>query len=245
MAQFQTPAWMETGNRRKGEGSTGAEKDHKQARKGGGRGSSSSHLAALENLVVHTAELSLETKGEAREAIGLLEHAALLPSEGAIMAASLEEGRAFAKEREERKGENIGPSHVRIALKALQALLEMDIADEPLKKAADLFWKEKVLKLSPDLLREEIQIFKAFNPKVKAKRVKAGGEAVNYGEEGYGRLVFRFKPATPLDSVAALFEAEFVRVLRDQGWEVLFGTPPRSKKERDLSDALQNFKKSR
>ena len=64
----------------------------------------------------------------------------------------------------------------------------------------------------------------------------------DWGEEGYCKILFRFKPPTPWDDRAAQFERHWVRVIKTAGWQVKVGTPPKTNKERKLAAELQKHR---
>jgi hypothetical protein len=194
---------------------------------------------AMEDLTVANAELSLEKAIDTREAAGFLLRTVLVPTVIPMIADGLDEAKAFAKEVRKSRGQDIGPAHIRIFLAAMKGLAgwEVAVGDPLLKGPLEVFWNEVVLKVDADTLREQVQIFKIFKPKVMGK-IKVG--EVELGE--YARVVLRFRPGTKTDSRAEDLQDAFLAFARRQGWKVQVGTAPKSAKERKLADLLAKVK---
>jgi hypothetical protein len=193
-------------------------------------------LNAVEELTAATAELGLETAYDKREQKGILMWTILIPATVSFLLEGLAEGRTFAEEMKKRKGENIGSAHVRIALRALRALRDMDDwkSDPDFMEALKNFWQEVVEKHSkdPELIEEQIQVWRMTKPKV-------GTQDIFEGE--YGKLVFRLKAATVKEGASEALSEEIIRMARKVGWKVKVGTAPRGPKERKVAEKLKPF----
>ena len=77
---------------------------------------------ATEDIIDALVDLALETKADTRELKGLMEWTVLCPGNLHFVLEGLAEGREFAKQAQRRKGENLGPSHIKIAIRTLQAM---------------------------------------------------------------------------------------------------------------------------
>ena len=187
-----------------------------------------------------TAELSLEAKQDAKEVLGFSQYAVLAPATSELVVESLAEGKVFSELTQTKKGEDVGPGHVRIFLKGMAGTTKMKdfMDDSEYKKALEDFWNQKV-SLSPLELKEQIHIYRALKPKI-SKEMDL--DAV-YGEEGYARLLIRLRPSSKTDSVAETLQENFLRVCKKLGWTVYFGTAPKSAKERKLLEAIKDFKR--
>jgi hypothetical protein len=233
---LQMPAFM--GSKRREPLPTGGGRKQPRTQKGGN--GSSSGAGGLEAIVLATAELSLEAKQDAKEVLGFSQYAVLAPATSELVVESLAEGKVFSELTQTKKGEDVGPGHVRIFLKGMAGTTKMkDFMDDPeYKKALEDFWNQKV-SLSPLELKEQIHIYRALKPKI-SKEMDL--DAV-YGEEGYARLLIRLRPSSKTDSVAETLQENFLRVCKKLGWTIYFGTAPKSAKERKLLEAIKDFKR--
>ena len=220
-----------------GKGSRGG-KGHKARNS---RGYRVEELEPMDRLALQTAELNLESKVENRESKGYQEKTILAPLEHAMVQAGLDEAKLVNEDRQApaNRGKNLGSGHVRIFGKAFMALSQTPEAleHEELKAALTKFWAEIFTTKSEDIVREQVQTFKVIRPKITS-RVKVGDQALG----DYARVVIRMKPSTRKCSAAEDLQEAFVNFAREQSWAVLVGTPPRTKKERDLSDTLNEIK---
>jgi len=197
----------------------------------------------MDRLALQTAELNLESKVENRESKGYLERTILAPLEHAMVQAGLNEAKLVNEDRQApaNRGKNLGSGHVRILGKSLQALAKTQEAmdHEELKGALTKFWEEIFTTKSEDILREQVQTFKIIRPKITS-RIKVGEQALG----DYARIVIRMKPSTRRCSLAEDLQEALVNFAREQSWAVMVGTAPRTKKERDLSDTLNEIKQA-
>ena len=74
----------------------------------------------------------------------------------------------------------------------------------------------------------------SFAPQVNSK-VEVAGKAL--GE--YARIVIRMKPGP---SIANDFQEALIKFARTQAWAVMVGTPPKTKKERALTETLAEIR---
>lgn len=215
--------------------------DHQSSsRRHGQGGSGSSHLDPLEKLALQTAELSLETAAGNRELRGFLEHTILAAQDHPIPVGALEGAQEWEKEKQAKRGQNIGSSHVAVGISSLMAFSSSEEfskeENKDFKLAVNTFWEEVVQKLEREDLAAHICVFRAFKPKIPSKQMvdKMGA---------YTRLVVRFKPATRLSMHAADLEEQLLLFCKRKGWKVQSGTPPAAKKERGVRDALAGFRR--
>ena len=209
---------------------------------GGGGGSTAASSAAAPSSIVDErilalADLSLETAAGKREALGLLQWTILVPAVTTFAQEGLAEGRDFAEESQNKKGLNIGSAHVRICLRALKGLAEMEgwKDDRDFTEALQAFWVNVVNKVGPDILEEYVQTWRMMKPKVHSKEVVR-----DMGE--YCKLIMRLKPLTPSQSEAATLQEVIVKKARAAGWQVKLGTPPKSQKERKVAQIAADIR---
>ena len=197
----------------------------------GGRTATGSSSNGLEDLCLSTAQLAMETKADVREIQGYTQWAALLPAALPCCQEGLAEGKEFSKIVKENKGKDVGAAHVRICVKTVAALAKMaDFqADQAFKDSANAFWDQIICKLSPIELKEQIQVFRLTKPKVQSSV-----ENKDFGEEGYCKLIFRFKPATKFDEIAACFQHHLIRMIKKLNYDIRVGTPPKTAAERKV-----------
>jgi hypothetical protein len=91
-----------------------------------------------------------------------------------------------------------------------------------------------------DQLREEVQVFRIIKPKISSN-IQVRGK--DLGE--YARVVLRLKPGTKANATSEELQEALVSFARRQGWAVFVGTPPKSKKERQLGSCLADFRGDR
>lgn len=200
-------------------------------------------MDVMEDLVVANAELSLEKAIDTREQAGFLLRTILVPITCMMVVEGLAEAKAFAKELKGKRGQDIGPAHVRIFLAAMKGLASWEEAakDALLRGPFEVFWNEVVMKVDAETLKEHVQIFKIFKPKIMGKvRVKVGEEDKELGE--YARIQMRMRPGSRLDSRSEDFQEALLDFARRQGWKVQVGTAPKTTKERKLTELLAKVK---
>lgn len=247
--EFELPTFMEEepqvrGTKRAavGEGKVPRPSDSK----GTSSGSSAGKVPQqLEEIIIAAAELSLETKADTRETKGYSQWTALIPSQCHWAKESLQEAGVYNELLKKKRGEDIGAAHIRIALKGIQGMKKMEefSKNQEFLSALRAFYEGKVKTMSSEELKEEIHVFRMFKPKISVARRNKDDKEIDYGEGGYCRAVFRFKPAVLEDNLAETLQVRIIQVCKENGWEVLFGTAPKSQKERKLIDALKNRKK--
>ena len=193
--------------------------------------------SGYKRLTIANAELSLEAAANAREAISLLEWSALAKATNPEIVAALGEGRRYDKEKKEKRGQNIGASHVRIGLAMLEALSKEErfLADKEAFKALKDFWETYVIQLNKEQLEEFILIFRVQKPK------NPSSTATEQMGEAYAKITFRFKQMTPSHTLPAIFEEKLVAFLRKDGCRVMLGPAPRSGKERKTIALLKGL----
>ena len=106
-----------------------------------------------------------------------------------------------------------------------------------LKQALETFWKQKMAVLEEEGLREEIHVFKIIKPRKMSKILVDGGELGDYA-----KVVLRMRPGAKKDTLAEDLQEAILAHARAQNWCVTVGTAPRSKKERDLRDTIEEAK---
>ena len=182
-------------------------------------------------LALATADLCLEVKAATREVQGYSEMTVLVPCSSPFLIEGLEAGVNHNKLIKERKGENVGSPHGKVAEASLRGLATIpQIKGTKLENSLSKFWTEVVMKEDSKLMESEVQVFRATKPKVPSKKTFA------FGEEPYGRIVFRFAPMRPSSSLAASVEEDLISFCKTMNWEVMVGTAPRSLKERRLAE---------
>ena len=208
---------------------------------GGGRRAGPQAEGGYEaELALATAALALETKAESRETKGYLETSALIPASAKIVMASLEEGVAFNKEREEKPKQNIGSAHGRIAVAGLLGLSKMpEVKGTDLEQNLQAFWDQVVVSKGIKEVEKQVHVFRMRKPKIPSSR------AMSFGQEPYARLTYRLAPATQQTQVAANLEQSMTTFFISQGWEVLTGTAPKSHNEREVIDLSNNVRRAR
>ena len=182
-------------------------------------------------LALATADLCLEVKAASRESQGYSETTVLVPCSSPFLKEGLEAGVNHNLLIKEKKGENVGSAHGKVAEASLRGLASIpQIKDTKLEASLGKFWTEVVMKEDSKLLESEIQVFRATKPKVPSKKTFSSGE------EPYGKIVFRFAPMRPSSSLAASVEEDLISFCKQMNWEVMVGTAPRSLKERRLAE---------
>ena len=216
----------------------GTSSQHSSTRANGPRTLGSSSQDGFQQLVMATAELSMEAAANSRDALSMMEWSVLAPADTPSVVAGLAEGRVYDQEKKQKKGQNIGGSHVRICLATLAALTKTKEFQEEeaaeLKKAMTEFWSNFVQKFNKEQLEEFIHTFRVQKPKNPSQQMTE-----SFGS--YAKIVFRMKPMTPTCQTPAALEEQLVAHFRRMGWRVMLGPPPRSGKERKVIEALKNI----
>ena len=207
-----------------------------KGRKGGGRGrrnQDSIYQPSLDETLQAVGELTLETRQTVREMQGYLERTALIPADCKPVEKALARGQKFAKLRQESKGKNLGSGHIPIGLDFLKTIPEDPslAGNAALMEALDKFWQEVVMKCNQEELAFHLQVFRVNKPKHANSSIMGGG---------YARISFRFAPASPGQQHAARLEETLVAAFKELGWDVKYGTPPKSKKEMVVADIFRN-----
>ena len=181
----------------------------------------------IKELVMATAELTVETKVENREMWAMLVRTVLTDAESPPVIAGLAAGTEHNKLVAKQKGANVGAAHTKICLAFMQALLQTKdfkdlAADHPLK-AIIVDWWRLMRTWTPDKLAEQLMIFKLTKPRVASK---VDGLAT------YAKLQIAFHK----DSQEVALR--LVQFMEEQGAVVKVGTAPQSTKERKVRDLL-------
>ena len=211
--------------------------------KGAARGSGSGRRAGTAEegyeaeLATATARLALKTQAGLADTKGYLEMTALIPETAGIVVNSLAEGVAFNKEKEEKKGQNIGAAHGRIAVAGFLGLSKMpEVKGTELEKAIQEFWTHVVSKGIKEV-ESQVQVFKMQKPKIPSSR------RMSFGEVLYARMTYRMAPATQQSQVAANLEYHMTQFFKHMNWEVLTGTAPRMQEEREVHSLLNKARR--
>ena len=205
-----------TGAAKESGSGSGAPRTGKRAAVEGGR--------ATEDIIDALVDLALETKADTRELKGLMEWTVFCPGNLHFVLEGLAEGREFAKQAQRRKGENLGQSQIKIAMRTLQAMgTTSALADEKdFLTCLKTFWEQVVMKHAEEELPFFIQMWRVSKPKKASKE---------YFEGGYAKLQFRFSPATQsyLSSAhAEALQAALLQMAKVMNWQIKVGTSPRS-----------------
>jgi len=208
---------------------------------GGGRSTAASSGAAGHRgggaagyeteLSIATADLCLEVKAASRESQGYSETTVLVPCSSPFLQGGLDAGTAHNNLVRERKGENLGSAHGKVAEASLRGLSSFqEIKGTKLEGSLKEFWEKVVMMEDSKLLESEVQVFRCSKPKVPSKKT------FSFGNEPYGRIVFRFAPMRPSSDLAARVEEDLIEFCKVMKWEVLVGTAPKSLKERRVAE---------
>jgi hypothetical protein len=184
----------------------------------------------LKEIVLATADLTLEVKGTQREHEGLLVRTALTDPEHASITAGLLEGKEYAAIAKANKGKNIGAAHCRIGVKFMEAFGQAEIAaleeEAPLKVEFKAWW-QKMTGWSARQHLEEIPIFKVTKPRVSTD--------LDGFDNGYAKVQFC------LGQSGKTLENLLVDKFEALGWLVKVGAPPQSTKERKLKSLVKKI----
>jgi hypothetical protein len=180
---FAMPEFMGSQKRRADDDDEGAapgstKKANNSAGKGGGkgaRGGGRGQGLAQQNfeqndhaLLQAVANLSLGTALVARELVSASIIETILVGMNSQMATQgLQEGKMYNELAQQRKGQNIGSPHIRIALKCLKALSEEKDLDKDFKELLACWWKEKILNKDTFSVEAEIKIWKVQKPQTQ------------------------------------------------------------------------------
>eukprot|EP00930_Biecheleria_cincta_P028960 TRINITY_DN20157_c0_g1_i1.p2 TRINITY_DN20157_c0_g1~~TRINITY_DN20157_c0_g1_i1.p2 ORF type:complete len:247 (+),score=49.81 TRINITY_DN20157_c0_g1_i1:286-1026(+) len=176
-------------------------------------------------------------KKDSRETRSMVEWTVLIPGCWAFVEAALEEGRAYALETQRRKGVDLGSSHIRICIKALQDMARTPelLGQAPLMKALKDLWEGVFLKRSKEEIAHYVLVFMMSKPKKPTKEILEGG---------YAKMTFKFVQTHLLFEdahLAGTFQDCLIRGLKALGFEVKAGAPPRSANERKLRDMVRRM----
>ena len=220
--EFQLPEFMNGVNVSK-------QSPHKRPRPPAAASSASGRAVVdeIKELVMATAELSVETKVENREMWAMLVRTVLTDAESPPVVAGLAAGTEHNKLVASKKGANVGAAHTKICLAFMQALLQTKdfkdlAADHPLK-AIIMDWWKSVRPWTPDKLAEQLMNFKLTKPRVASK---VDGLAT------YAKLQIAFHK----DSQEVALR--LVQFMEEQGAILKVGTAPQTTKGRKVRDLL-------
>ena len=182
-------------------------------------------------------QVALEARQDTREIRAMLEWTVLLPGLLFFVTEGLDEGKRYALEASQKRGQDIGSSHIRIAIKTLAALPKTPELKEAreLFQALQEFWDKIIKAFDHKELQHFIQVFKISKPKKASMNIIDGG---------YAKLTFRFTPTTPLFEVSRHAEAlltALIRCFKALNYQVKAGTPPRSYAERRLRELTRRL----
>ena len=221
--EMQLPSFMVPKRKAGEEEDSGRAKVAKGGAKGGGgRGSSSStgalakEVGALSNLVKSVAQLSLINAAENREEKGCSLATLLLPPDMLMVEEALKEGKIYQALIQEKKGENCGAPHVRIAVASLKALVEEGALEPADMVEIKKWWKEKVKDKSSNELMDEIQVWKIKKPTIG---------------KGFAKLTYKLKDVK-------MQELLFKALEKATGTEAKRGPAPRGPCEREVMRLL-------
>ena len=195
---------------------------------GTGRGSSSSgsmgnlakEVSALTSLVKSVAQLSLINAAENREEKGYSLSTVLLPPEMLMVEEALKEGKAYQDLIQEKKGQNCGAPHVRIAVASLKGLVQEGGLAEEAMKDIKKWWKEQIMDRSSDELMDEILVYKIRKPAVG---------------KGFAKLTFKLKDQAMQATIFRALEAM-------PSTEAKRGPAPKGPCEREVQRQLSELK---
>ena len=200
--------------------------------RGGGTGSSQQARASNDDQMTALADLLLEVKSENREVKGVFERTCLVPVDIHCVKETLKLAVKIGKDRQKRRGQNLGSAHVPLAIQFLSTLGDTKEfqGQTGLLDLVEQFFEEVVNKVDKEELPYFINIFRLTKPK-KANGKVMGGE--------YARLSIRLAAPDTLQDTANKVELEMVSTFKHLGWEVKWGTPPATTKERRVKDLFQ------
>ena len=139
----------------------------------------------------------------------------------------MKEGIEYHTKIQERKGEDVGAAHVRIAVKFLEELAKTKVTAMPEgNRNREIFrnwWKEMTNWIELKL-KQEIGIFKVTKPRVASSKVAI---------DNYAKIQFAFGPASQ-ELKHALLE-----IMTEMGWIVKAGAAPQSLSERKLRELVR------
>ena len=200
--------------------------------RGGGTSSSQPARASNDEQMAALADLMLEVKLENREFKGVFERTCLVPADLHCVQVTLSLAAKIGKDRQKRRGQNLGSAHAPLAIQFFSALSDTKEFQNhvPLLDLVEQFFEEVVNKVDKDELPFFINIFRLAKPK------KANGNVLG---GAYARLSFRLAAPDTLQDTANKVELEMVNTFKALGWPVKWGTPPATTKERRVKDLFQ------
>jgi hypothetical protein len=242
---FEMPQWVDKKRKTEEEGSA-AKKGHSSAASGGkGKASATSGSRAVPHedhqLLLAVAGLTLDTATMTRElASASTIETMLLPCTAAISIAGLKEGKEYHIAVQERRGEDLGSPHIRIALKCLKALTS-EALNPLFRTQLHTWWQAKVDDRDPSDLAGEIQIWKLQKPQQQTAgwRQKKGSkkeEAKEEEEAEYCKLTLALRDPALQEGLLTELTRLFSAVAKP-------GVAPRMGRERKVSELLANILK--
>ena len=105
---------------------------------------------------------------------------------------ALKEGKVYQDLIQEKKGQNCGAPHVRIAVAALKGLVEEGALAEAAMKDIKKWWKDKIMGKSSNDLMDEILVWKIREPTVG---------------KGFAKLTFKLKYQVVQQTIFLALEA--------------------------------------
>ena len=127
-----------------------------------------------------------------REEKGYSLSTVLLPPEMLMVEEALKEGKVYQDLIQEKKGQNCGAPHVRIAVASLKGLVEEGALAEAAMKDIKKWWKDKIIGKSSNELMDEILVWKIRKPTVG---------------KGFAKLTFKLKDQVVQQTIFLALEA--------------------------------------
>jgi hypothetical protein len=186
-------------------------------------------LREQKDVILTVGALTLETKKEVREEKGYSLMTALVNPELEWVLAGLAEGKEYQEAVKRSKGKDIGPAYLRIMLKTMEKMIQMDIAKPTSPPeggvAMRAWWDKYCYHTKHHDIAYEVQYFTIKKPTV-AKSAK-------YGDGTYAKLQWKFRSE---------FHEGLARLLTASGAVVVMGPAPRQYWERQTADKIDNYK---
>jgi hypothetical protein len=221
-------------------GQEGGEPLNKRQRPADSSSSSSNANAEINKLtqmVTNIAKLALETKTELREVTAALPtmQTILTPETFEPSIRAVEQGKAFAKLAEEKKGTKLESPHVKIGMAFFMQLSDCKELDKDFAQLLHRWWATNVEDKEEEQVEAAMPVFIAKKPQVPSKQwrkpedANMGGEAAE--DISYIKIKIALRDVNFLDALML----ELVRLGSKQG----VGVAPKSKWEREVAKAVR------
>jgi hypothetical protein len=226
---LETPKFM---SKRLAEG--GGEPIGKHAR--GRASSSNAEMDRLTEMITNVAKLALETKTELREAVAALPNiqTVLTPEAFPPSMVAVEQGKEFAKEAENKRGQKLNSPHVKIGMAFFLKLAAFEDIDKEFLGKLQQWWTKNVVGKEECEVEDIMPVFIAKKPQVPTKNWKKKADhnmEEEEEEESYIKIKLALKDVTFLEELIQ----ELVRLGSRKG----VGAAPKSKLERDVAKAIR------